>query len=549
MMLKKFGFLLALCLVPGTAQAADKWEYRACDGYGAPSGSGDGIISTSSMLGLVSSVTDLRKADNLRLGSGGLAACERVLVDRRLKSKFSIRRAHLMQASALHMIALKQYDEALSRLDEIDVLAVEEEFDPEYYRMGLGVGNRALRAFVYGETKREEEARAEIAEIRKIRAYSPRMQLMADRLELRLESSFDTQLVQWQHRGPIDPGAAIIAYFYAMELGRMEDALALGPGLSPDLPRSRGGWSISGGFDQYDLIDFRAELSGSYAYVLAATGQADQAKLQFKHARDELEETMTPPPDPDPGKSWKRDVQRDFEQRTTHGLRSLGRIELWEDLVELRLSLPNLTSEQFTEKLLGFDAAGVPVIIDLFANANLGDGGELTKASLIARVRATIEERRRKELENDLEAIADLLPRPESDRNKVRFSRSGDGIFLTDSGYSRRKMDSDDDWTVRATDHAASGPSLEEAVVLAAANLAEREGYDSFLIQSRRSIQRQTRYVGYYGGGSTQNSGREAQMRIRLVNAAELPQELVGTDWRMLNTAQVIADLDARYTR
>lgn len=538
---------VAAAMVSTSAQAADKADFTSCDGYPPPTGSGDGIISDSFLFGLAGATSDMRRSREFALGAPGLEACDRALADdKRLKPKFTLRRANLLQARVLHLAALGQFVEALKALDAVEAMAPQ--FDARYWDIGLGLGDRAIRAYIYGKTGHPDEAAAQIAAIRAARPYSPNVQALADKLELPLMPGMNDYLARLSDRAAIDPGGVIVAFLIDLQYGSMADAARIGAGLSLDLPKGRGGWTILGEETrQYEQIEQEAELAGSYAYALAASGKPEAAQTRLVEANLALGDAMAPPPPPEQGKTIKASVQRDYDQRVMFGNRGKQRIDLWSKLIDFRLAAPGMKPDDLMKRLQTFDPKDMPVIVDVMQVANLGPESESGQMELIQKSRAAIERNWRNQVDPSLRSIAQFLPRPESDQNRMRFKHSGDGYFVTDNGYSRRRMDSDDDWTVRATDLAASGPTLEEAAVLSAALFARDKGYDRLLIQSRRVFQRETHVMSYGYTSSIQNSGREAQLRVRLVKSGEVPADIEGTQWRTLDVGKAIADLTPRF--
>ena len=140
-----------------------------------------------------------------------------------------------------------------------------------------------------------------------------------------------------------------------------------------------------------------------------------------------------------------------------------------------------------------------------------------------------------------------LLPRPETSKIVPTLKPAGDGYFLSDSGLSRNQEGKSDIWTIRYTHNLAPIAAVEELAMLGAAQTARREGYDGMILLSRLSISRTTNVSGMYVGSYQQNSGYEAQMRVRFVNAGALPADLAGMEWRVIPAQKAIDQLSDRY--
>ena len=84
----------------------------------------------------------------------------------------------------------------------------------------------------------------------------------------------------------------------------------------------------------------------------------------------------------------------------------------------------------------------------------------------------------------------------------------------------------------------------DEAVLLAAAQRAVKDGKDSLLIDTRQSIQRTTRMVGMYSAGAEYPSGYEVRLSLRPVASASVagPERV-----KLIPASEVIAALAPKY--
>lgn len=535
---------VAAVAITGTPAAADQAEhFRLCDGYQKPTNRGDGLNSGSALLGLAKSRQDIRRSTRHAVGEDGVEACRTALSDPLLKPEFKARRASLMQALAYHQLSQFAYDDAMATLDGMHEVTAD--FDQQLFQRGLGLGNRILRSYGLIKAERHAEAMAELDAIDATRPYANSVRATTDRLRLMMDDRLDYQFELLRRRAPRSPAANFEGFLLATEYGRFDDAVAFGSGMEFELPRSKGGWTVSGSADlDYKLLELRAWLAGSMAYALAATGKGEEAAAKIAAEREALAIAMEPPPPPAEGRKQKKSVVEDFEKRTRFGTNGLRALEHWDLLIELREDAPGLDLEQLRERLDGLPEKDVPVVIDLISLAAESEEG--TRAELVSKLLELRQTRRKASLEIHDTELLKMLPHPEAPDNQVRFKRGGDGYFLSDNGYSRHEMDGPDDWTIRFTDAVATAATVEEFGMLAAAEEAKKRGYDSMLIQTSRLLQRTTNMYGMYGGytGST-NSGREAQLRVRFVNAGQVPAELSGAEWRLLAADQVIGDLSS----
>ena len=411
------------------------------------------------------------------------------------------------------------------------------------YDRGTSTGNRLLRAWIFIETARPDEALAELSAIEESRPYSASLRYATLRMRLRLDPAVDKHLALLRAMAPTVPTASIEGLTVALQVGRFDDALAFGSGLTLDLPRARGGWTVDGQQGiEYRLIEARATIAGSLAYTMLATGRAEAATAHIEQARQELVAVREPPPPPEQGRRQNRRVLADYNTRLAHADLAEAELVHWEKLIALRQEMDQLGFDDVMRRLEGVPPGSVPVLADLLAHA--GKEAEGDRAEVVSGLLAQIHQERVRLHELDLFSLMEMLPRPETVENQIRFKKSGDGYFLSANGYSRRKMDGEDDWTVRFVDGVASAATGEEFGMLAAATEASRRGYDGMLLQSRRTLELTTNVMGYYGGQvDTLNSGRESQLRVRLVKLDDLPPDLAGSEWRVLDVARVLADL------
>jgi hypothetical protein len=302
---------------------------------------------------------------------------------------------------------------------------------------------------------------------------------------------------------------------------------AVGGALALDIPRNHGGWTVSADADmQYELIAGRAEFAGAYAYALAATGKPERAAAAIARARQELSEAMTPPPPPEPGRSLSKSVVRDFEQRSAQGRAGGTALDLWSRAIEIRQKAPGQTPEQALQAVRTLPMGRLPIMGDLLRLLKPANPAEATALrDILANTEAGVDRRRVADLKLDLAALRAALPRPETAAMQPRFKHAGDGYFLSDNGFSRRRLEDPNIWTVRFTHDLASKATVEELALLSAATLARREGFDGLLVQSRRTLVRTTHVSGPYGGSNDIPSGNEAQMNVLLVKGGALPEE------------------------
>jgi hypothetical protein len=98
---------------------------------------------------------------------------------------------------------------------------------------------------------------------------------------------------------------------------------------------------------------------------------------------------------------------------------------------------------------------------------------------------------------------------------------------------------------VRFGTTSGSGPTAEELALLAAAQFTEKEGKDSFILLARRAIKRTTTVYGY--GNYTYDSGYESQLRLVMLDSANIPAEWQAKKARLITVKEVRDTLKPRY--
>lgn len=536
----------AWLLATGPAMAAGA-DFQTCDGYPAPTAKGDGMTTSTFLFGLASQNEDIRRSRAVEMGVPAVDACERALSDPLLLPAFQLRRAHLLQAKALYQIASGTPQTALETLAASDAIGAT--IAGNGFRDSLAIGNRAVRAYALTDLGRTAEALGEADAVEAARPYAHSIVALANIVRLHLDSTLDAQLALLKRQAPLFPNGLLGFFDLALDANRLTEVAEIGDDLTFELPRTRGGWTVEGEEAlQYQLIAARAEIAGAHAYALAATGKPDAAATVIAAARQDLDEAMVPPPAPPPGKKLSRRLVADFDSRSTQGRLGVEALDIWTRLISLRKDAAGMAPQPFFDVLKTFPKGRVPVIIDLVTQLRIADArDDAARQSFLSEIRSTINRRRLSDIRSSPSDLREALPRPETAAMQPRFKLAGDGYFLSDNGFSRRRMDDADKWTIRFTHHLASAATVEELALLSAAKQAERDGYDGLLVLTSRTLVRTTRMISYWSGTSELPAGREGQLTVLFVRQGALPQAYRDRGWRLLKTGEIIAALSARY--
>lgn len=544
------GFIALAALIGAASPAfAAKTDFPACDGYPAPGKKSDGIVTSTWLFGLAKGHADYRRSQT-EFGAAAAAACERALADPLLLPGQWLRRAHLLQAKGLHLIAAGDDTGALAALAASDATGAAGG-DP-LFAGSVGAGNRALRALISYRAKRVEEARAQLDEIERERPYAPSLKLLTRSIRLLHEGGLETFRAELQKAAPHDPDLLESLFRLSIIHGRFADSAPLHGQISHDLPRGRGGWQLEGGDDRkYALIPLRADLAGAAAYALTAEGKKEAAAAMAAAARDDIEDARTEPQPGSNGKIGKK-AQADYVRRIQAADEAGQKLAVWEKTIALRELAPTKTLSEFVPMLDTTLSAGTPVFLDLVRATRAASATEKAEIEMASReIDAMIEKARRKEAALAFEDLARLLPRPETLQQKPSYKGAAPLWFESgNNGFYIKKQPGTAELNVGyGSDHAPAA-MVEELGMLAAAMKARDAGKDSFLVQSRMMMQRTIHQYSYlYTSGPTHSypAGHEVRLRILPVSAAALPEGLEAARWRLVDANEVYRQLYPKY--
>jgi hypothetical protein len=546
-MQKRFVGLAAGLLAVTCPEMAAAQDFYSCDGYDDPQPKSDGMTTNSVLFGLARGSSDIREAPLLGIDAFGAAACDRALADARLLPVYKLRRAHLLQAKAMHQIGAGRAEQALATLTESDITG--RALAGPYFQDSMGLGNRALRGFALISLGRRAEAMQEIEAIEAARPYAPSVTGMAMLLRLRLDNSVGAQLGLLRQRAVRDPAALMTYFVVALTSGKLAEAAAVGGGISFDLPSNHGGWTVQGdAIWQYEMIVELADLTGAWAYALASAGEPSGAAAAIAQARQDLADAVPSLPESGSGRSPSKTVMRFYAARTAQAERGQTTVDAWESAIALRQHAGGRSDEQITIALQALEKSNLPIMADLLRHVKMAESrADAARQDAIVKIDAATERARLEAIKLDVAALHDLLPRPETAGMQPQIRHSGDSYFFGDNSFSRRKLDAPDSWTVRFAHGVASKAAVEELALLSAATLAQREGFDGFIVLSRRTLARTTHYTGAFIAVREAPSGNEAQLNVLLVKGGALPERYRDAGWRLVNAQTVIDEMSGRY--
>ncbi len=538
---------IALLTTSAAAHAA-KGDFPLCDGFPAPNKKVDNMLKETSLWGLASGSAAGRKS-NTGIGAQGATACDAALTDPLLLSNYWQRRAHLLLSKGLHLIAEKNYEAALVALSESEKLAFDNE--DAVFEDSAMLGAKMLRAAALGRSGKIDEARQILADLRKARPYASTIARSIERLEDSLDQDIGKMISNSKKRMPLEPGNIRRAFQFHLFRGEIAQAAEYEDDLSLTPPKAIGGWTVDGdptsGYnDEYE----NAELDATRAYVMAGIGQNDKAAVLNDGIRASIAELRIPPPPPEKGKKQRKSLLRDFEARTLAATRIENMLESWMKAAEMR---KNVSAAPTSLAAIKDDLAKYRInrIIAQHDIMRLLKPSIAEEKEAVAKTIAAFDSLITREIfEISGTDLFKMLPRPETLKLVPKFARAGDGILLArEIGASQAKEKDGIARTIRFGSATGSPALVEELGMLAVSDYAKKEGADSFIILSRRSVTRTTYVYGAYayGGAGGVPSGYESQMRVMLLNSAALPANLESKRWRLIKVDEVDKSLQPKF--
>jgi hypothetical protein len=517
--------------------AADM-NFHHCDGYGPPSGKADGITVGTWLFGAATTTVDERRGKTA-LGAAGLAACDAAMADPRLQAAFVTRRGHLLQARAIHLVALGKFDEALKSLARSDEAG---RGDP-YFDLSVGQGNRALRAVAMNGLGKAAEAEAAIAELDRRRPYATSQRQLAMRARLQFVDDREQQQRVLAGMAPQIPLMNHQLFWQSMMYGDFAGALRQAPAVSFDDPKDRAGWTGENDtIEKYTDVIERSNFAGALAYAQFASGAIEASSATLKQAEQRVNDSIAPPPAPMEGQKWSKRVQRDYDLRKLAGATAQKRLAMWRSNIALRAQAPTMTMDEIMTAAKA-EKVKLPMIGDIFAHAKVPELKDSAALNAMLKDMAAIkDEERLKATRMSFQDLVALLPRPEIAGTQIRFKSEGGLLGNGLEGYAVKKGRPAGATTVRYGTAKGTLAMADEGVMLAAAQYARSEGKDAFVIDAREPIQRTIRYVGYMAG-RTENSGYEVRLVVRPVASATASESARA---RLIKVADVVAALEAK---
>jgi len=474
-----------------------------------------------------------------------LEACDKLLAMQADDDDVWDRRAGLLQRRAIFLIALNDLDQAIADLAASDAIGAAKA-DP-LFDSGVAIGNGMLRAVALGRSEQLDAAYAELDRISAVRPHASALNAAIDRVRFHFSKDIDAMLARNADKVRWQPDLMRLLVPLYIWRGNLEAASRFADEVSLIDPKPQSGWIMSGTGGLGSDVQKKIELDMQRAYIWSGLGQAEKGSGLIAEARADVAEFVGSEPVALKGEKVSKGKLRDYEARKAKGAQLSDLIGRWEKAITLRADALTKPAEELTERDSTALGVGTVAGIDIMRQLKFKgteEGAEVAK--LIKNLDEAIA--------NDLFRIdnADLsrmLPEAEYLKDVPNFGWGGSQwLFGNGKGYSQAKEKGTDISTVRFGTFSGTGPTAEELALLAAAQYTENEGKDSFILLARRSIKRtQTISYGYGWGGTPMDAGFESQLRLVMLDSANLPPEWAAKKARLISVKQVRDALKPRY--
>lgn len=560
--------LAVALMAPGAALAADAKKpsrsvFSDCDGYGAPTGSGDGMTEMAFTWGIFR--PELASGGNtlqtkVTVGAAGLTACDAALTHPDLLPKYWLRRASLLRARAVHELAVNKPDAALADLDEVDAIGKAQ--GDAFYRRSVIVGANYVRAYALREKGDAAAGEALVLKTLAERPYNKESTLAA-RLALGSGENRASTREAGEAVARMSPRIIDPVYLEAFDEGRFQDVIDLFDQLQPPKKPPQ---NLQYDFEFQKLAYenearaeyFKAVRTGNYAYALAATGHADEGRAAIQKARDRLAEASKPP-EPKLGRNGKPKKPNWLDEYHVKLMASVAKdaneaLDGWSRAIDLRVQAES-------DPTAAFDAFSVGKPIKGRAGADILETIRLKSPPASRDATPSFIEAWNKDLEKDdekpaewLTTLMQTLPKPEvadqappyREAKRPFLSMKGSYNDLAAEGY-REDTDEKGVTTIRVRTLEGSQAVIEEMAVLRAAELALAAGKKGFIVVDRRDTRHSIASTYYGMVMNTTPDGSSTELDVIFVDPEALPAGYEHAGWRVVDAAAARAALAPIY--
>lgn len=488
-----------------------------------------------------------------------LAICDKLLGNPVTADTEPNMRASLLQQRALLLINLGRFDLADDALTESNDIAAK---SPDIlFDQSIGIGNKFLKSYILHHNGETDKARSLLDEARRQRPYSETIQSTADTLENGYEDNFQAVIDRYTKRTSYDPDIKrrlMDIYFLA---GDVENAAKVGNQVSLINPKTRSFWRSQDEDNSFSQILAEIELLSKRAYFAYLLNDTNLSNSLFAEADEAIAEYLGD----DPSKGEKKPSKSAVKKYMSR----LGETDILKNSVADRKALINLRDNLAGKTLkdiwpdgtsLRQKVALIPAYVEILQHWKKNYQSP-TAPDTVTEAEAADIKLNELLIDNILkifgppslvkffqvkpENLGSLLPPLETFAQIKEPSSLGFLHFegATRFGYSRKK---EADSQIESIEYEAGigTPALvEETLFVAIADIAEKEGNDSFIIFSNRTVKQ---FLSY-GYGKRYPAGYQALARILMFNSANPPAEALKEGVEIFSIADIRRDLTSKY--
>jgi hypothetical protein len=527
-------------------------DFPACDGYGAPGRSSDGISRgvsgfTALMVGGTES-SQLRRSE-LVYGRRGIDICTALLDYRWMLPEYGLRRASLLEARGLHRLGAGDPPAALADFDLArEAAGAGDALTDRSFLLGL----RLARAYAQYKAGDMASAAAESQAVIAARPYDSRLAETAAQLQFSAARDWPAYLRNLREIARIDPNVISRLYTLAFIRGEFGEVIALHPQVRFGTPPAPGGGYVIPGRDEAiaETAVRQATVDGFHAYALQANGRNTEADAALAAAGARLAQAMLQPPLETGRTELTRAQRSQFAAMLARRPEAVAAIAKWERMIRLRRQVAegNIAAAiaDMQAKPVDPDSAALD-LFEAMIRAQPALGAEMSV--MVVRLRARIATDLDRALDLSVQELARRLPEPESVQRMPSYD--GGAGALDGNGYrSLPGTDGAGTQTIRFASGRGSISVANEMALLRAADLARQAGRRGLIVLRRGDVVRSTTITTYYGGsGPATPSGQEAEIEIAFVDPAALPPAYTGAGWRVLDPEIIWSALSPIYVR
>ena len=448
-------------------------------------------------------------------------------------------RTVLLHNRALVLFQMHQTDRAFEALDQADAIAAQS--SDSFWKWSGGVNGNLLRAVEAIGAGQAARARGLLESVSGLRPFAPSFYPGIDFVDSMLERDPARLASRLEGRTKYDPNAYRILIYLNMLIGRNDQALRAASQYSIVKPLLRHGWKFENPAVEVEQARENLNMLCVSAYVAALEGKASDKDAYLHLAQSVVDRYHEPNP-----AMPVSDKERKFRAQT--GTVLVSALAAWEGALQLRQDLGDKSVAAIRADFAASSSRQdvLPAFIEMIATRGRAAKADAEQARQI--VDNFVTKGFFADTRGGITGLQKLLPAIENTFSISKFdNNTNDWLVGTYAGYSQRREEGTaaDIRTVHYETGEGTTILAEELLMLAIANYARKDGYDGFVILSRRTIGRETNIAF---NGPVQFVGYDAQARVMMIRGGVIPQGRNILPGRIIGVAEVEQALGPRFS-